>query len=206
MAGVSQAQGVTATHWWEKVGSQIRSITRLGEVTVLTGNGFAGWEITPHLEPLADMEFSIGDYAQRVHNMYIGGNIKSSREVTLVPSVPTKVYGIVLPVGERCSGWFEYGIYVTDGVDYQYLASRVPFAAVNKAGTIFIDLNPNAPDQTNDGNAGIATGGSIAYAIITATTATQAEFYINVVTTLVPTACKADVSIRMLRAQLTDPV
>jgi hypothetical protein len=190
-----------------RVGTYVQTVTRLGETTVLSGNGFNGWQVTPHLEPMANMEFSIGDYDALVHNFYIGGNIKGGRIVTLVPSTPTKVAGIVIPVGERCAGWFEYAIHVVDAAgDQQYLVSRVPFAAINKAGTIFIDLNPNAPDQTNDGNAGIATAGSVAYAIITAATATQAEFYINVVTTLVPTSCTAAVSIRMLRAQLTDPI
>jgi hypothetical protein len=191
----------------QRVGSSIKAITQSGETLLLTGNGYDAWEVTPHLEPIADAQFSIGDYAQRVHNMYIAGNIKGSRAVLLTAGVATQVYAIVIPAGERCGGWLEYSIWATDAAGEQQLfTSRVPFSAVNKAGTISRALVPASPDQSNDGNAGVVTAGSMSYAITTTVTATELRFHINAVSSLTETSLVAEVAIRMMRPQLTDPV
>jgi hypothetical protein len=207
MSGVSQASGVVATGFWQKVTGYIKSVTSLGTATLLTGNGYDAWEITPHLEPMTDAQFSIGDYTQRVHNMYIAGTIKGSRAVTLTNGVATQVYAIVIGAGERVGGWLQYSIWATDAAgDQQLFTSEVPFSAVNKAGVISAAFTPAAPDNTNDGNAGVVSASSMAYALSITTTATEVRFHITALTGLVPTSMVAEVAMRMLRPQLTDPV
>jgi hypothetical protein len=173
--------------------------------TLLTGAGFDAWQVNPHLVPVADGAFSVGNYTERIHNFYIMGNIKGSLAVTLTESVPTQVYAIVIPAGERCGGWLEYSIWATDGVDYQLFTSRVPFSAVNKGGTISAAFTPASPSNANDGNAGVVSAGGMSYGLSLTTTATELRFFINAATTLVQTQLVAEVAIRMMRPQLTSP-
>lgn len=174
---------------------------------ILSGAGFDGWEVTPHLEPLANASFSIGDYDALIENFYISGSVKGAREVNLTSGVATQVAAIIIPEGERVSGRLHYSIYASDGVELQHFASSIPFVAVNKGGVISRAMVPAAPDQSNDGNAGVVTAGTFAYAVTTTVTATELRFHINAVSSLTETALNAAVKFfPMMRAQVTDPL
>lgn len=183
----------------------IRLKAPTGYALRLHGGGFDGWDVNPHLVPRVTFAFSIGNYTELVHNFYLGGSIKGSLIVPLTESVATPVYSIVIPAGEHVGGEFYYSIYCSDGTDHQLFTSSIRFSAINKAGTVTNALLPAAPDQTNDGNAGVVSAGTFAYAITCVNTATGIDFKINTASSLVQTILQAEVHIRMLRAQLTSP-
>lgn len=111
--------------------------------------------------------------------------------VTLTDATATELFSVKLPTaGDGFGAVVRYGIYVTDGTDYQFVTGQFTVSAVNKAGTLTAAVAAVATE------AKALSSGTCAQTSSVATSGTTATVKIAADTSLTPTTMECWYEIR----------
>lgn len=120
------------------------------------------------------------------------GGVEAGTFVTLTEGAATSVATVNVPSAGRSGGTFEYCVFANDAAEFQARCATIKFAVINPSGTETCVMSPAAPDQTNDGNAGALSSGTLTYAVTCSTTPTNGvALQINASSSLAQTLLRA---------------
>lgn len=143
--------GDTAVGWYRNASNNwtfttgVARLTLAGSSTRLGSAGVFGWSSVSNSTTTADTGLArnaaavaevnngtAGTYGQ----LAISGTQGNATLKALTESSATVFVKISVPTGSRMGGFIEYAIEANDAADFQVRSGIIPFAAVNKAGTI----------------------------------------------------------------------
>jgi hypothetical protein len=169
------------------------------------GQGFGSVQFGSAVLPVLDASVPLGGVNNRFTRVYLARSVQSGFFKTLTEGAATGITNVAIAAGSHTGGRLEYCIHAEDAVDQQTRCGEVKFAAVNKAGTTTCTMNPAAPDQTNDGNAGAITAGTLTYAVTCADVTNAIQFRVNATSSLTQTTLRAEGLLHLRNPQTDSP-